>query len=43
MLVGISTRLLAGVGDVMARADDPVSALDGLIDFHLDFAFGGSI
>ena len=42
LLVGISTRLLAGARDVMARADDPVSALDGLIDFHLDFAFGES-
>ena len=42
LLVGISTRLLAGARDVVARADDPVSALDGLIDFHLDFALGES-
>lgn len=38
LLVGISTRLLAGATDVVTRADDPPSALDGLIDFHLDFA-----
>nr|WP_090339799.1 TetR/AcrR family transcriptional regulator [Mycolicibacterium malmesburyense]CRL68378.1 transcriptional regulator [Mycolicibacterium malmesburyense] len=42
LLVGISTRLLAGATDVVARADDPASALDGLIDFHLDFALGES-
>jgi AcrR family transcriptional regulator len=38
LLVGISTRLLAGASDVAARSGDPASALDGLIDFHLDFA-----
>jgi AcrR family transcriptional regulator len=42
LLVGISTRLLAGATDVMARADDASTALDGLIDFHLDFALGES-
>jgi AcrR family transcriptional regulator len=42
LLVGISTRLLAGATDVVARADDPSTALDGLIDFHLDFALGES-
>jgi len=42
LLVGISTRLLAGATDVVAQADDPTSALDGLIDFHLDFALGES-
>ncbi|WP_442791730.1 SACE_7040 family transcriptional regulator [Mycolicibacterium sp. ND9-15] len=38
LLVGISTRLLAGAMEVVASADDPASALDALIDFHLDFA-----
>jgi AcrR family transcriptional regulator len=42
LLVGISTRLLAGATDVVARAEDPAAALDGLIDFHLDFALGES-
>ena len=42
MLVGISTRLLAGATDVVSRAADPAAALDGLIDFHLDFALGES-
>ncbi len=42
LLVGISTRLLAGATDVVARADDPRVALDGLVDFHLDFALGES-
>jgi AcrR family transcriptional regulator len=42
LLVGISTRLLAGATEVVAKADDPASALDGLIDFHLDFALGES-
>ena len=42
LLVGISTRLLAGATDVVARADVPEDALDGLIDFHLDFALGES-
>ncbi|MDI3315599.1 MAG: TetR/AcrR family transcriptional regulator [Mycobacterium sp.] len=38
LLVGISTRLLAGAREVTAHASDPGAALDGLIDFHLDFA-----
>lgn len=38
LLVGISTRLLKGGQDVVARADDATAALAGLIDFHLDFA-----
>ncbi len=42
LLVGISTRLLAGATDVVQKADDPSTALDGLIDFHLDFALGES-
>ena len=42
LLVGISTRLLAGATDVVTRADDARSALDGLVDFHLDFALGES-
>src|SRR5882762_1413847 len=31
LLVGISARLLAGATNVVAGADDPVHALDGLI------------
>jgi AcrR family transcriptional regulator len=42
LLVGISTRLLAGATDVVAHSDDPGSALDGLVDLHLDFALGES-
>ncbi len=42
LLVGISTRLLAGAADVVARAQDPASTLDGLVDFHLDFALDES-
>jgi AcrR family transcriptional regulator len=42
LLVGISTRLLAGATAVVERATDPADALDGLIDFHLDFALGES-
>jgi AcrR family transcriptional regulator len=38
LLVGISTRLLAGAQAVVADAGDPAAALDGLIDFHLEFA-----
>jgi AcrR family transcriptional regulator len=38
LLVGISTRLLAGAREVSARTPDAAAALDGLIDFHLDFA-----
>lgn len=40
LLVGISTRLLSGAREVVVAAADPVSALDGLIDFHLEFALG---
>jgi AcrR family transcriptional regulator len=40
LLVGISARLLAGARDVTGRGADAVTDLDGLIDFHLDFAFG---
>ncbi len=40
LLVGISARLLAGARDVTACNADPAAALDGLIDFHLDFALG---
>jgi AcrR family transcriptional regulator len=38
LLVGISTRLLAGAREVISREADATAALDGLIDFHLDFA-----
>ncbi|WP_082960484.1 MULTISPECIES: TetR/AcrR family transcriptional regulator [unclassified Mycobacterium] len=40
LLVGISTRLLTGAREVRARNPRAADALDGLIDFHLDFAFG---
>lgn len=40
LLVGISARLLAGARDVTTRSPDAAAALDGLIDFHLDFALG---
>jgi AcrR family transcriptional regulator len=40
LLVGISTRLLAGAREVTSREADATAALDGLIDFHLDFALG---
>lgn len=42
ILVGISTRLLEGATDVVTGAQGPTEALDGLIDFHLDFALGES-
>ena len=38
LLVGISTRLLAGAQAVVSEAADVDAALDGLVDFHLDFA-----
>jgi AcrR family transcriptional regulator len=38
LLVGISTRLLAGAQAVLTGDPDPADALDGLIEFHLDFA-----
>jgi AcrR family transcriptional regulator len=40
LLVGISTRLLAGATDVVRSADTEDAALGGLVDFHLDFAMG---
>jgi len=40
LLVGISTRLLAGARAVVAEAAGVDAAFDGLIDFHLDFALG---
>src|SRR3954464_11238916 len=42
LLVGISTRLLAGAADVVKNAETTDAALDGLVDFHLDFALGES-
>src|ERR1700754_2120159 len=42
LLVGISTRLLAGARAVVAEAPDAANSLDCLIDFHLDFALGES-
>ena len=42
LLVGVSARLLAGAESVVADAADPAEALDGLIDFHLDFALSES-
>ena len=42
LLVGISTRLLAGARDVRARNSDTAAALNDLVDFHLDFALGES-
>lgn len=38
LLVEVSTRLLAGGQAVVADARDAADALDGLIEFHLDFA-----
>lgn len=40
LLVGISTRLLAGARDARDRSADATAALDDLIDFHLDFVLG---
>ncbi|QLY32409.1 TetR/AcrR family transcriptional regulator [Nocardia huaxiensis] len=40
LLVGISQRLLDGGKAVAAEAASPTAALEGLVDFHLDFAFG---
>ena len=42
LLVGISTRLLAGGQSVVAEAAGARDALNGLIEFHLDFALGES-
>ncbi len=38
LLVGVSTRLMAGGHAVVDAARDPAAALAGLIEFHLDFA-----
>ncbi|QUR68347.1 SACE_7040 family transcriptional regulator [Mycobacterium spongiae] len=40
LLVGISARLLAGASDVITGSANSAAALDGLIEFHLDFALG---
>jgi AcrR family transcriptional regulator len=40
LLVGISTRLLAGARSVVETAHHTRDALAGLVDFHLDFALG---
>lgn len=40
LLVGISTRLLAGARDVRSRGSAPGTVLGDLIDFHLNFVFG---
>src|SRR6202035_1855019 len=40
LLVGISTRLLDGARGVRSDQTDAAAALNGLIDFHLDFALG---
>jgi AcrR family transcriptional regulator len=42
LLVSVSARLHAGGRAVVAGTDDPAEALDGLIEFHLDFALGES-
>jgi AcrR family transcriptional regulator len=42
LLVGISTRLLAGATDVAGDAEGADPALEALIDFHLDFALSES-
>jgi AcrR family transcriptional regulator len=40
LLIEISTRLLAGGRAVVDNASGPEAALNGLVDFHLDFALG---
>lgn len=40
ILVDISRRLLAGGTEVVETVPDPLDALGGLVDFHLDFALG---
>jgi AcrR family transcriptional regulator len=40
IMVGISDRLLRGGHAVVVGASTPDRALHGLVDFHLDFAFG---
>jgi len=41
LLVGVSTRLLSGAIEVL-ETSGATAALDGLVDFHLDFALGES-
>lgn len=43
LLVGVSARLLAGARDVTTRSANLAAALDGLIEFHLDFALGEAL
>ena len=38
LLIGTSTRLLAGAHAVVSKAADVDAAFDGLVDFHLNFA-----
>ncbi|MBV9514822.1 MAG: TetR/AcrR family transcriptional regulator [Mycobacteriaceae bacterium] len=38
LLVGVSTRLLAGARAVVSEAIDAEAAFNGLVDFHLEFA-----
>ena len=38
LLVGISQHLLENGRAVVERADDPMGALEALIDFHIDFS-----
>ena len=40
LLAGVSQRLFDGGTSVVEQADSPSSAIAGLIEFHLDFAFG---
>ncbi|MFE3546049.1 TetR/AcrR family transcriptional regulator [Nocardia sp. NPDC059177] len=40
LLVGVSERLYDGGRAVVSTADSPAQALEDLVDFHLDFAFG---
>lgn len=40
ILVDISRRLLAGGTEVAETVPDPRDTLEGLVDFHLDFALG---
>ncbi|MDA0251913.1 MAG: TetR/AcrR family transcriptional regulator [Actinobacteria bacterium] len=40
LLTGVSTRLLEGGQAVVAQATGASAALDGLVEFHLDFALG---
>jgi AcrR family transcriptional regulator len=42
LLVGISTRLLAGAEAAVTDSPDSAAALSALIEFHLDFALGES-